>query len=411
MRPRSQNQQNGGLPRRKLGVQVIDLFCGCGGMSYGFASAKTRNVRYAVTGALDLDKHAVATYHRMLGVEPLCADIRSLVERSEFAKATRHWNHAAGTPTILIGCAPCQGFSSHRKKDDRQDDRNSLLEVFAHIILKLQPEIVVMENVPEMLAVQHWRHFEDWHLKLTQAGYHIRSTVYNLAQFGVPQERFRVLVVASRIWPKFDLPAPTHTPGQYVTVRQAIAHLPPLKAGGADPTDPMHLTSRHRKETVALIRMIPPDGGSRRSLPLGVGPACLQRVDGFRDVYGRLSWDSSAVAITARCRTPSCGRYTHPEQHRGLSVREAALLQGFPSDYYFEGPFDDKYKQIGNAVSPIFARAIAEHLDREWALDHSRASEKQTAAGDITGPFRKSFSSSIASIKRRERLDQPLCLF
>ena len=136
MRPRSQNQQNGGLPRRKLGVQVIDLFCGCGGMSYGFASAKTRNVRYAVTGALDLDKHAVATYHRMLGVEPLCADIRSLVERSEFAKATRHWNHAAGTPTILIGCAPCQGFSSHRKKDDRQDDRNSLLEVFAHIILK-----------------------------------------------------------------------------------------------------------------------------------------------------------------------------------------------------------------------------------------------------------------------------------
>ena len=286
-----------------------------------------------------------------------------------------------------------------------------MLEVFAHIILKLRPEIVVMENVPEMLAVKHWRHFEDWHLRLTQAGYHIRSTVYNLAQFGVPQERFRVLAVASRIWPKFDLPAPTHTPDQYVTVRQAIAHLPPLKAGGADPTDPMHLTSRHRKETVALIRMIPPDGGSRRSLPPGVGPSCLQRVDGFRDVYGRLAWDNSAVAITARCRTPSCGRYTHPEQHRGLSVREAALLQGFPSDYYFEGPFDDKYKQIGNAVSPIFARAIAEHLDSEWSLDHSRVSEKQTASGDITGPFLKSFSSSIASLKRRERLDPSLCLF
>jgi DNA (cytosine-5)-methyltransferase 1 len=124
-------------------------------------------------------------------------------------------------------------------------------------------------------------------------------------------------------------------------------------------------------------------------------------VDGFRDVYGRLFWDRPAVAMTTKCRTPSAGRYGHPEQHRGLSVREAALLQGFPADYSFEGPFDDKFRQIGNAVSPPFAEAIARHLDAVWG----GTIVERDDAGDITAPIPKSFSSSIAGIKRRQRLD------
>jgi DNA (cytosine-5)-methyltransferase 1 len=108
-------------------------------------------------------------------------------------------------------------------------------------------------------------------------------------------------------------------------------------------------------------------------------------------------WDRPANAITTRCRTPSAGRYAHPTQDRGLSVREAALLQGFPPDYFFEGPFDDKFKQIGNAVSPLFAQAIAEHLDTEWFSDHDTAID---TCGDIIRPINKSISSTLASVKR-----------
>jgi hypothetical protein len=115
----------------------------------------------------------------------------------------------------------------------------------------------------------------------------------------------------------------------------------------------MHETSRHRQSTLEILRRVPRDGGSR---PAGVGPACLDRTKGvhggYTDVYGRLAWSGPAPTITARCRTPSCGRFTHPEQDRGLTAREAALLQTFPSDWQFSGPFDDRYKQIGNAVPP-----------------------------------------------------------
>ncbi|MCZ7685226.1 MAG: DNA cytosine methyltransferase [Sandaracinaceae bacterium] len=166
----------------------------------------------------------------------------------------------------------------------------------------------------------------------------------------------------------------------------------------------MHITSRHRAATIDLLRLIPHDGGSRRSLPDGVGPDCHRKVDGFRDVYGRLWWDRPAVAITARCRTPSCGRFAHPSQDRGLSVREAALLQGFPANFDFAGPFDDKYKQIGNAVSPIFARSLAEHIARAW----TGKATPTAIAGDVNTPITKSISSALAGMKRSLRLAESL---
>lgn len=401
MGPRAGNNETA---RSRTPVQVIDLFCGCGGMSYGFATASTRTVHYKICGGVDIDRHACATYEKMLGVAPLRADVTGLLRTAMYEEALARWGVDSKRPLLLIGCAPCQGFSSHRKKDPRTDRRNSLLQVFARIACTLRPDLIVMENVPEIFAKQHWTHFADWERMMTRAGYTLRTKIYNLAQFGVPQERFRAVVVAARDWHCFRMPTPIRAPDEFATVRQAIGGLRPLLAGGIDPIDPMHITSKHRQETVELIKLIPPDGGSHRSLPPGVGPSCLHNVDGFRDVYGRLAWDKPAVAITARCRTPSCGRYTHPEQHRGLSVREAALLQGFPPTFTFEGPFDDKYKQIGNAVSPMFARAVAEHLDREWVADHTTGLSNREIDGDITGPISKSFSSSIAAIKRKMRV-------
>ena len=167
-----------------------------------------------------------------------------------------------------------------------------------------------------------------------------------------------------------------------------------MQAGGKDPNDPMHMTSRHRKETIDILKQVPKDGGNR---PRGIGPQCLDKVEGFYDVYGRLAWDKTAVTITARCRTPSCGRFVHPDQDRGLSVREAALLQGFPADFYFEGPFDDKYKQIGNAVSPIFSTALAGHVLTMLAGKNHAEKEEP-----ITEPTFGSYSGMIAHVKQQK---------
>lgn len=382
-------------------VQVVDLFSGCGGMSHGFLQAQHDEVTFELAGAADTDQHANATYERMLGVKPLETDVRDLTTEQGLAAAATTWGIDPSKPLVLIGCAPCQGFSSHRKKDGRADSRNGLLEAFAEVVVALRPAVVVMENVPEMLGSKHWPHYQVWRDTLERSGYTIRTQIHNLAGFGVPQERFRVLALAVRDHTEFKMPAQSTDPSNYRTVRQAIGSLPPLAAGEKDSSDPMHVTSNHRKATVDLLRQIPLDGGSRRDLPKGVGPDCLQKVDGFRDVYGRLFWDRPAVAITARCRTPSCGRFVHPEQHRGLSVREAALLQGFPNSFMFEGPFDDKFKQIGNAVSPPFAKAVAQHVAK---LIGGVGLEPEDRTSDITEPLAKSFSSSIAGLKRAARL-------
>ena len=379
-----------------LQVRVVDFFAGCGGMSRGFASASTEAVSFEVVGGVELDKHAAATFEASLGVPIHVGDIRDL-RGSALDEVSAAWE--GDGPLVLIGCAPCQGFSSHRKKDRRSDPRNDLLAVFADIAVRLNPEVIVMENVPEMLAAGHWDHFNTWKRTVEGAGYSVRIAIHNLAGFGVPQERFRALVIASK-WRYFAMLEPPLRHSDYVTVRQAIGHLPSLAAGDTDPVDLMHVTSNHRRATLDLIAQIPVDGGSRSSLPPGVGLDCWDGVDGFRDVYGRLWWDRPSVAITSRCRTPSCGRFTHPEQHRGLSVREAALLQGFPSDAVFHGPFDEKFKQIGNAVSPIFARAVANHIAAEWLENHDDPSRLDLGGAEPDLPLTKSFSSSIAGIKR-----------
>lgn len=370
-------------------------------MSSGFARAKSKHISYKILGGLDVDRHANATYERMIKRPAIERDILSLTAPRVLRECLDSWGYDPNLPLLLIGCAPCQGFSSHRKKDKRIDQRNDLLAAFAEVIVLLKPDLVVMENVPEMLHKDHWSHFEAFQNYLATSSYLTRTRLFNLASFGVPQERYRALVLASKDAKKIEPPSPTRNPKNFSTVREAIGHLPPLVAGEVCATDPMHITSRHRAETVRLLSMIPHDGGSRRSLPAGEGLDCHKKVDGFRDVYGRLWWDRPAVAITARCRTPSCGRYTHPVQDRGFSVREAALLQGFPSDFMFEGPFDDKFKQIGNAVSPMFARALAEHIDRSW-VGLAPTTELQT---DVNGPLNKSISSALAGMKRRLRID------
>ncbi|EXG84525.1 DNA-methyltransferase Dcm [Clostridium sp. ASBs410] len=367
----------------------VDFFCGCGGMSYGFHKMANLTGRYRWAGAVDIDKYAIASYERNYGHQPINLDLGQ-VELDEIREGLKLDEN---NELILIGCAPCQGFSSHRKKDRRgSDSRNTLVGRFAEIAVQLQPKLIIMENVPDLLAKKHWKHYKAFKDTVEAAGYKIMVKILNMADYGAPQARFRTVLIASRDFIP-TLPSPVFKPEQYRTVRDAIGSLPPLRVGQQDSNDPMHVTSKHRKETIEILKQIPKDGGNR---PKGVGPECLDKVGGFSDVYGRLAWDKTAVTITARCRTPSCGRFTHPEQNRGLSVREAGLLQGFPPDFMFEGPFDDKFKQIGNAVSPIFSTRLAAHV-----LTMLAGQNLGKTLENIDKPYFSSYSGMIAHVKQK----------
>lgn len=390
-------------PKANALIDVIDFFSGCGGLSLGFEAVSEVYPLYRTVAAIDFDKHANASFRTNLGITPLQIDIRrlSMLPSNRLRTLLGVQNNGKGRrPLVVMGGPPCQGFSSHRKKDKRKDSRNTLVGLFAKIAVKLEPDAILVENVPDLLAAKHWRYFEVLRITLENAGYQVKAKILNAAEFGVPQERFRSVVLAFK--QDFDFPEGHLSRARFKTVRNAIASLPPLKAGERSESDPMHITSQHRKETIEILRKIPKDGGSR---PRGIGPKCLDRVAGFYDVYGRLPWDRPAVTITARCRTPSCGRFAHPEQDRGLSVREASLLQGFPKMFMFEGPFDDKFKQVGNAVAPPLATALAAHIFSVLSAEKKDRSRKDSHVGYITSPISNSYSSVIAGIKRQGSIE------
>lgn len=381
-----------------LKVAVVDLFCGCGGASWGFRSARVPGVDVSVVAGVDIDEYACRTFTRVFSVPALRLDAREVLANKRLrTRVVREWGLDAYDKFVLVGCAPCQGFAAHRKAIAGRDFRRSLFVVFCELAALLEPDVIFSENVPDLFSRKHWPYYMRGRETLTSAGYEVRARIYNFAGFGLPQERFRAVMIASRV--ALPMPEPFVDPPEFRTVRDAIASLPSLRAGETNADDPMHQTSRHREQTIRILKQVPRNGGNR---PVGVGPACLDRAraahGGYTDVYGRLAWDRPAVTITARCRTPSCGRFAHPQQDRGLSIREAALLQGFPPDYMFDGPFDDKFKQIGNAVPPLVAKVFAEHLLRQLTVETPIESP---AVDDITGPIGPGFAVTINGIKRR----------
>jgi DNA (cytosine-5)-methyltransferase 1 len=371
---------------------LVDLFCGCGGGAAGFMHTGAFRHLFAA----DVDKWACRTYERNLGHRPAALDLSEQVAKAEaWAQGLRASSQG---PIVLLGGPPCQGFSSHVKMKGDRHGRNTLIGVFADLAVALRPEVIVMENVPDLVSNRWWRVFCDLRNKLQIAGYRVRARILNFAQLGVPQERFRLVLLATLTTEPTFPAVQRESPQDYSTVKEWIGDLPPVASGQVDPNDPMHEASNHRPSTLNIIRQVPLDGGNR---PANVGPECLRRAreayGGYTDVYGRLGWSQTASTITARCRTPSCGRFLHPEQHRGLTAREAALLQTFPSDWYFEGPFDDRYKQIGNAVPPVAMRAFAEHI-----AQGSPKRDSEVGLFEIANePVGASFSVLIPGIRKR----------
>ncbi|MGE0142263.1 MAG: DNA cytosine methyltransferase [Planctomycetota bacterium] len=330
-------------------LRAIDLFSGCGGLSLGLKDAG-----FAVSAAVEIDRKAAETYRLNHPTVHLYAkDIRSL----DPAEVLRDADLMPGELDLLAGCPPCQGFSRLRTKNKRasvRDDRNNLVADFLRFINVMKPKTVMLENVPA-LARNH--RFVEVLRHLHSLGYKTVVRVLDAADYAVPQRRKRLIMLASIV----HIPMLANKVGYRITVRTALKGLGSPRTA----SDPLHgLGEKRTKRVREMIALIPRDGGSRSDLPGHYQLDCHKRSNGFSDVYGRMAWDDVAPTITSGCHNPSKGRFLHPSQNRTITLREAAVLQGFPRRYRFnvEHGKEAIALMIGNALPPPFIAAHASAL-------------------------------------------------
>lgn len=341
---------------------AIDLFSGCGGLTAGLKTAGFR-----VVAAVEIDSLSVKTYkanHRDVVVWE--ADIRDL----QPSKLLKQLNLKRGEIDLVAGCPPCQGFSTLRTLNGGmrvRDHRNGLLRDFQRFVEALRPRAVMMENVP---GLANKKHFGAFRKALKELGYLGDHEVLDAADYGVPQRRRRLIYLAGH-GAKIPFVGKSK---KSRTVKDAIGSLP--KAGKSG--DPMHDIPEHRSPKVLdIIRHIPKNGGSRTELPKRLQLECHKRCSGFLDVYGRMAWDELSPTITSGCFNPSKGRFLHPKQNRAITIREAALLQGFSPTYKF-APKTGKEAlatMIGNALPPPFIAAHSRSIKRMLESSESAAAK------------------------------------
>jgi DNA (cytosine-5)-methyltransferase 1 len=337
---------------------AIDVFCGAGGLSEGL-----RQAGFSVLGAIDVDAAACSTYrlnHKRVKLWEV--DVRHL----SGPDIMRALNLQPGELSLLAACPPCQGFSTMRTRNGtrkNRDRRNDLIFEVLRITRSMKPISVMIENVPGLANDRRYRTFCRG---LESLGYRVRSGILDTVNFGVPQRRRRLVLLASKIGqPEFAQNATRRA-----TVRCAIGKLTPPQTS----RDPLHNYSTQRSARIRnLITRIPRNGGSRMALGAKSQLRCHKRLDGFKDVYGRMAWNEPAPTITGGCINPSKGRFLHPRANRAITLREAALLQTFPRTYRF--PLNwGRYSVamlIGNALPPEFIRRHASGLGKMFSADKS----------------------------------------
>jgi DNA (cytosine-5)-methyltransferase 1 len=355
---------------------VVDLFSGAGGMSYGFHA----HPAFRVIGAVDAQRgkptsttgiECNGTYEANMGVRPLERDLAKISGEELRAEL--------GRPTVLISCAPCTGFSRTLSSNHLVDDRrNSLVSRSAEFVAALRPEIFLMENARELIRGNFAHHYEALRTALEALGYTVSGAVHRLDRFGLPQIRERALVIAARgnVKTLDDLWSGIRLAKDAVTVRRAFADVPDDEAHVAPGfSDPI---------TRKRIALIPHDGGSWADLRnvrggLKVMTPAMRRylaagdLGSHPDVYGRLAWDKPAVTIKRECAHVGNGRYVHPEEDRLCTVRELAILQGFPRDYRFVArSLSNMYRHVGDAVPPLISYQLAGLC--AWMLGRERPS-------------------------------------
>ncbi len=334
-------------------IAAVDLFCGAGGLTRGLLDAGV-----PVLAGYDIDSACQFAYeHNNPGARFVTQSVADLTAE-DLLKV-----FGVNKTRVLVGCAPCQPFSKYTQGQNRREDAKwGLLHEFGRLVVEVRPEIVSMENVPELL-----RHevFQDFLRTLKNADYHVSYHEAYCPDFGVPQQRRRLVLLASRFGP-ITLNKPT-TNDFPRTVRDAIAHLPPLLSGESS-TDRFHRACHLSDLNEQRIRASKP-GGCWRDWPEELVAQCHRTEMGrnYPSVYGRMEWDTPAPTITTQFFGYGNGRFGHPEQDRAISLREGALLQTFPADYEFvpeEQPvsFAQTGKMIGNAVPVRLGEAIGKSI-------------------------------------------------
>ncbi len=331
-------------------IKAIDFFCGAGGLTRGLLDAGI-----AVLAGVDTDARLKETYENNNSPSQfLCQDVASVdirMLRQDLAIQL--------TDTVLYAaCTPCQPFSTLNQMKGR-DPRKELLLRFAELVEAEPPDYVLVENVPGLNTAYGKDVYEKFVAALDKAGLtHRDARFLDAANFGVPQVRKRFLMIASRSGP-VSLPGPDSGPKK--TVREAIGVFPRLEHGSSDPSIANHSARRLHPQHLGIVRAIPKDGGSRSDVKdTSLLLKCHRdNPTVHKDVFGRMSWDGQAPTLTARCTDVYCGRFVHPEQDRGISLREAAALQTFPNDYRFYGEsLFFLARQVGNAVPVELARRL-----------------------------------------------------
>ena len=336
---------------------AVDLFCGIGGLTKGLSMAGIN-----VVAGFDIDDTCKYAYEHNNSAKFYLNDVSKLSGKDIMRLYPKN------AIRILVGCAPCQPFSSYAHTNRHKDENKyNLLYEFGRLVQKVHPDIVTMENVPAIAAFKLKSVLADFVKTLQDEGYSVKYQVVYCPDYGIPQTRKRLVLLASRKG-AIELIQPTHKKEEYVTVRDTIEKLPPLKAGESCPTDPLH---RCRALSDLNMRRIQatPYGGSWKDWPKELLLDCHQKDGGksFGSVYGRMVWDEPSPTMTTLCTGIGNGRFGHPVQDRAISAREAALFQTFPKSYKF---FPDEQsvslskasRYIGNAVPPRLGEIIAESI-------------------------------------------------
>lgn len=342
-----------------MSVSCIDLFCGAGGLTHGFVKEGL-----PVAAGIDLDLACRYPYEQNNNAIFVERDVSQVGpdDLEEF--------FGDAEVRVLAGCAPCQPFSTYSQRYDlNRNERWGLLYEFARLAEGTLPNVITMENVP---SVQQHEVFHDFVAELEKFGYHVWYNVVDSSHYGVPQTRKRLVLLASLYGP-IKMIERTHEKPK--TVRQAIGRLEPIPAGGSSKNDGLHIAATLSELNLRRIRSSKP-GGSWRDWPEDLVAKCHREGSGktYPSVYGRMEWDKPAPTMTTQCYGFGNGRFGHPEQDRAISLREAAVIQGFPKNYKFleKGArieFRTLGRMIGNAVPVGLGQAIAKsikgHLDQQ----------------------------------------------
>jgi DNA (cytosine-5)-methyltransferase 1 len=335
-----------------LTIRAVDLFCGAGGLTHGLVQSGIE-----VVAGIDIDPTCEYPYEANNEAEFIESDVNDLAA-SDVSRMI-----GGADVSMIAGCAPCQPFSAYSRsgRSKKRGDDWQLVQAFGKLVEEVQPDLVTMENVPQLLDhpvfVQFLENLE---------GYSVEWSVVQAVRIGIPQTRKRLVLIASRLGADgLVLPQDEQ---QAKTVRQAIGCLRPIGAGESDPRDRLHVAPRLSNTNLERIRHSRP-GGTWRDWPDGLQAACHQKSSGatYPSVYGRMSWDEASPTITTQCFGYGNGRFGHPEQDRAISLREAAILQTFPPAYEFVRPdepvrFSVLGRLIGNAVPVRLGEMVGQTL-------------------------------------------------